>query len=93
MAISFEGAFIDIVTDEVGFHALRRGSRILCRVTSEALQDYTGAGTDWTRAKALAAFHKNQTRIEEVATRLIEKGRHEEEGSVLITFDRLRFGA
>jgi len=66
----------------MAFPAYVDGKRILCLISGEALQDYFGASG---RHEAMEeAFLRNRGLIESIAHALIETGRLEESGKVLI---------
>ncbi|HXG52466.1 MAG TPA: DUF1488 family protein [candidate division Zixibacteria bacterium] len=64
----------------VWFTALADGRRIDCGISIEALCDHFGAYQD----DPLPAFRANRARIAEAAARLIEQGRFERDGAILI---------
>lgn len=81
MAITFpEIETVDGGRMIVSFPADQNKKRIKCAISSEALQDNFGGNN----VPSLDCFRANRNRIEEKAARLIEKGRFELDGSILI---------
>ena len=64
----------------VTFPADGTASRTSCQISIEALQDHYGA----TLQGPLFAFRANRASIEQIASSLIGRGRHETDGSILI---------
>jgi len=66
--------------DLVSFPADVNGNRIRCAISWEALQDNFGGNN----VAPLDCFKANRPRIEATAAGLIQKGRFEADGSILI---------
>ncbi len=66
--------------DVVTFPAELDGKRIVCAISSEALCDNFGGIYN----AVIEAFRENRLRIETVAERLIQQGRYEADGSIMI---------
>lgn len=64
----------------VTFPANGTASRTPCLISIEALQDHYGASLQ----DPLSAFRANRASIEQIASSLIGRGRHEPDGSILI---------
>jgi hypothetical protein len=68
----------------VMFHAQTDAQQlIVCLVPSQTLRDRFGAVTT-QQADLINAFRCNRSQIEEIARRLIEAGRFETDGSIVI---------
>jgi hypothetical protein len=81
MTVSFPSVeAFDALTDCVSFPAKVGDVRIVCRVSWEALQDnFGGQGLE-----PLTAFTSSRFAVERKAAQLIERGRFEKDGSILI---------
>jgi hypothetical protein len=70
----------DFDKDAANFPADVNGTRLICRISREALEDrFNSIGED-----ILDCFRENRTAIEVKARALIEKNRLESDGSILI---------
>lgn len=78
----------DFNRKSIKFVAMIDGKRVLCLISTEALNDYFEC--EDTKENALANFKKNQAGVHKLAKYLIEMNRFNEAGEIVITSDDVR---